>query len=1318
MQDSLLALIPDCLMAQQHGLRMEYSRIAKQRLSPEQRTQAYIGLKKKIDTSLEQVAVRRASIPPIDYPEALPVSAKRDEIKAALLESQVLVLAGDTGSGKTTQLPKMCLDLGFGARGLIGHTQPRRIAARAVAARIAEETQTPLGTTIGYQIRFTDNTEASTLVKLMTDGILLAEIQQDRFLNKYEVLIIDEAHERSLNIDFLLGYLKQLLLKRKDLKIIITSATIDVEKFSAYFDGAPIVSVSGRTFPVDILYRPLESDEDETSELNKPQGDPLTAGIFAALHEIEALERKQKQPLGDVLIFLSGERDIRDLAIELRKQPLRNTEVLPLYARLTPAEQNKIFATHTGRRIVLSTNVAETSLTVPGIVYVIDTGYARISRYSVQSKVQRLPIERISQASANQRAGRCGRVSHGTCIRLYGEDDFLSRAEFTDPEIQRTNLSAVILQMLMLRLGEIESFPFLDKPEQRAINDGYKLLLELGAIDKTRQISSVGRKMAAIPADPRLGRMLIDAASRACLQELLIIVSALSVQDPKESPPEKRQAAREQHQQFVHPESDFLSWVLLWEEYEAHRQALSQGALRQFCKKHFLSFMRMREWRETHRQLHLTCQQLGFKENRRFDARAAIDEINYEAVHRAILSGSLNQLGMKGDDGQYNGSRGRRFAIFPSSALARKGPKWVVTGELIETSRLYATMLGRIEPKWAVEAAGELVKRDYAEAHWEKSRGQVVAFEKISLAGLVLIEKQRVDFSRIDPKLSREIFIREALVGMNLNTRADFYGHNLQMLEALRIDEEKLRRPDIIVGEDQLFDFYSAKIPVGICDSRSLENWLKKEAQQGRKNILHMTKEDLVHRDAGVDLAHYFPDTTIIQNNPVAIAYAFKPGSSDDGTFVDVPVGILAQMRLQDLDWMIPGTIKERCILTLKGLPKLLRKQFIPVPDFVDEFVKTLSLSPNSAPPKESLLSLLKEYARRKKNIQLDLTELEAVELPPYLRPWIRVLDEEGKTLTKGQSLQALQDEYCKGAITTVALDGNHPLERSELRDWDFGTFPKEVLIDTKISVIRYPALVDHGDSVAIVLQETPQLADSLTRKGLITLLIARSAQQKRVILDMLKKLHKTLSLKIASVPSDFENEGLRAIYQLAFEIAQAQIPEDRAGFERLLNSGKSELITTAERFTRLLRDIVDQAFALRRQLVALQAPEFSHAKRDITAQLEYLFAPAYLSSTPADYLLEYPRYLKAISMRLEKLPGQVQKDLEYTNNINRLQNTIQKEIEAIRDPNDALESLCWSIEELRVSIFAQILGTRYPVSEKRITKQLDELQRLGQLTR
>lgn len=1296
MQVSLESLVTDCMLADQHALRMAISRSGKQANNDK-------ALRQRIQASIERVHKRRASIPDIDYPEELPVSQKREEIAQALLQHQVVILAGDTGSGKTTQLPKLCLELGFGAKGLIGHTQPRRIAARSVATRIAEELKVPLGKNVGYQVRFTDNTDEMTLVKLMTDGILLAEIQQDRFLNKYEVLIIDEAHERSLNIDFLLGFLKQLVAKRKDLKVIITSATIDVEKFSKHFSDAPIVAVSGRAFPVDVLYRPPEQDDD----------DPINDAIFAALEEIEQLERQQHKGPGDVLVFLSGEREIRDLALQLRKRQLRNSEVLPLYARLTPAEQNRIFAPHRGRRIILSTNVAETSLTVPGIVYVIDTGYARVSRYSVQSKVQRLPIERISQASANQRSGRCGRVSHGICIRLYSEDDFISRPEFTDPEIQRTNLSAVILQMLMLRLGEIDDFPFLDMPEQKAINDGFKLLFELGAIDKTRGITRIGRKMAAMPADPRLGRMLIEAAARGCLQELLIIVSAMSVQDPRETPAEKRQAAREMHGAFAHPESDFLSWVLLWSSFEKQRQVLTQNALRQYCKKHFLSYLRMREWRETHRQLHLTCQQLGYKENRRADSTKDDEEIDYESVHRAILMGSLNQLGMKGEDGQYVGSRARKFSIFPSSSLFKKGPKWIVTAELIETSKLFATLAASIQPQWAVTAAGDLVKRDYSEAHWEKSRGQVVAFEKVSLFGLVLIEKQKVAYAKIDPALSREIFIREALVGLNLKTKAAFYEHNRVLLESLRKEEEKQRRPDIIVGEELIFDFFSSKIPLGITDTRSLESWLKKEAQQGNKQLLFMSKDDLLHRDLDAQTEHYFPDSTLVQNNPLDIAYSFKPGSHDDGAFVDLPVGILAQMREQDLDWMIPGNIQERCVVTLKGLPKHLRKQFIPVPDFVDEFMSTLALSPKKQVPSLALLQLLREFAKRKKNLELQVAELESVELPPYLRPWLRVLDDKGKELARGQNLQKLQNQFCKGAVTALAEQSKHPIERQGITAWDFGELPNEIVIDAKVRVIRYPALVDHGDSVAIVLQETPALAQTLTRQGLITLFVLRTTQQKRSIIDALRKLKKSLSLKASSLSDNFEEEGLRAVYQLAFATDSMKIPHDNTAFETLLNSGKSNLIPCAERLCRLISEITDQVFALRKHLNSFPGIEFKEARQDIEAQLTGLLSPSYLHSTPAMWLTQYPRYLKAINMRLEKLPRQVAKDSEDTRSINKLGYIIDKGLQANPD-NLVLIEIRWHIEELRVSLFAQTLGTQVPMSVRRLEKRLEEISRQG----
>ncbi|MCB1664581.1 MAG: ATP-dependent RNA helicase HrpA [Pseudomonadales bacterium] len=1306
-QGALQSRIAESLLADQHRFRSAFARLSKSKADPA----ALQGLAEKIDASCTQVALRRASIPAIQYPDSLPVSQRRDDILQAIQSHQVVILAGDTGSGKTTQLPKLCLELGLGAKGLIGHTQPRRIAARSVAARIAEELQVELGSLVGYQVRFTDHTAPGTLVKLMTDGILLAEIQQDRYLNKYEVLIIDEAHERSLNIDFLLGYLKQLLPRRRDLKLIITSATIDVEKFSRHFDDAPIVEVSGRSFPVDVLYRPLESDVGQGGD------DPVADAVYAALKEIETIERGRRQGMGDVLIFLSGEREIRDLALSLRKRQLRDTEILPLYARLTPAEQNRIFSPHRGRRIILSTNVAETSLTVPGIVYVIDTGLARISRYSVQSKVQRLPIEPVSQASANQRAGRCGRVSHGTCFRLYSEDDYLGRAEFTDPEIQRTNLSAVILQMLMLGLGDIQAFPFLDRPEQKAINDGFKLLAELGAINRDRRITPTGRQIAALPTDPRLARMLVEAAGRGCLQEMLIIVSALSVQDPRDVPPDKRQAAREVHQQFAHTDSDFLSWVLLWVAFEEQRQALSQNALKKYCGKHYLSYLRMREWRETHRQLHLTCQQLGYRENRRADALDLASDSDYEAVHRAILSGSLNQIGMKGEEGQYLGSRGRRFAIFPTSTLARKGPKWVVTAELIETSRLYATLAARIEPAWAVDAAGDLVRRDYSEPHWEKRAGRVMAFEKISLFGLVLVERQRVSFAAIDPVASREIFIREALVDMQLHSSAAFYRHNGALLAALRKEEEKLRRPDIIVGEDQIYEFYATRIPPGICEGRSLERWLKQQAQQGAGHLLHMHKEDLLQRSTEVDVAHYFPDSASIQNNPLPIHYAFKPGEQDDGAFVDVPAGVLAQMREADLDWMIPGLIRERCAATLKGLPKQVRKQFIPIPDFVDAFMSTLGLAPGDDAPKSGLLSLLQGFIRKKKGVLLDIAELEAVELPAHLRPRIRVLDAEGKELGHNTSLKQLQERFCQGAVTALSESQQHACERTGIREWNFGVLEKEVVTDDRIRITRYPALVDQGQEVAIVLQETAALADRLSRQGVVTLLILRSTQQKRMIQDMLKKLARSLALKAGDLPAGFEEQALRSIYHLAFATAEMTLPRDQSAFERLLNQGKPELIPTAERFGRLLGEIVEEVFSLRRRLKSFSGKEYGPAMQDIEAQLAQLLGAEYLATTPAQYLKEYPRYLKAIGMRLDKLPAQTAKDSEYSISINKIERHIKAEIDKRKAPLAELEELLWAVQELRVSLFAQTLGTRYPVSEKRLEKRLEALRQQGLLS-
>ena len=1261
----------------------------------------------------EREELRRASVPAISYPEQLPVTQRRQDIAEALQNHQVIVVAGETGSGKTTQIPKICLELGYGVKGLIGHTQPRRLAARSVATRIAQELQVPLGAQVGYQVRFSDHTAPGTLVKLMTDGILLAEIQHDRLLRKYEVLIIDEAHERSLNIDFLLGYLRQLLPRRPDLKVIITSATIDVEKFSAHFGGAPVISVSGRTWPVEILYRPTEEAAGNDDNRDSRTDDSLAGSVLAVLAEIEQTERRERRAPGDVLVFLSGEREIRDLALELRKHPPRNTEVLPLYARLTPAEQARIFAPHTGRRIILSTNVAETSLTVPGIIYVIDAGYARISRYSVQSKVQRLPIERISQASANQRAGRCGRVADGICYRLYSEEDFLSRPLFTDPEIQRTSLAAVILQMLMLGLGDIDAFPFVERPERKAVNDGFKLLFELGAIDRERQVTANGRKMAAMPADPRLACMLVEAERRGCLQELLIIASALSVQDPRENPPDKKQQAREKHRLFEHAESDFLSWVILWTTFEQERQSLGSNALRQYCRNHFLSFLRMREWRETHRQLHLSCQQLGLRHNRG-DLPLPQEDIDYEQVHRAIIRGSLNQLGTRTPEGQFLGSRNRKFALFPTSALHRKPPRWVVTAELIETSRLYATLAARIEPNWAVDAAPYLLKRDYFEAHWEKKRGQVVAFERISLFGLVLVEKQRVSYAQIDPVLSREIFIREALVGRQLQTRAAFYPHNQTLLETLRREEEKHRRPDIVVGEDQMHEFYSSRIPPGISDSRSLERWLR-TLPADSANVLHMDREDLLQRELDADTERNFPDQARIQDNVLPINYRFKPGQEDDGALIQVPVGIVSAMSEADLDWSIPGQLRERCIQLLKGLPKGQRKLFIPIPEFVDAFLT--SLQKDAQHRQRALIDHLREYARRYRNVELDRATLEQVELPQYLRPVIQLVDEQGSLVARSHSLSELKQQFASSPVLTSADNdqrSQHPLEQEGLIDWSFGDLPAEVSINAGITLRRYPALVDQGSSVAILLQDDRDVANRLSRAGLARLFMLRTAQQRSAILKRLKQLEKQLMLKMPAASVDFGEECLLAIYQIAFEIPERDIPRTRLAFDAQLNEGKGELLRSGERFERLLAEVVEAAFQARRKLGSLQGKDMAGIRQDIEEQLSGLIYPGYLATTPPQWLLEYPRYFKGISQRLEKLPQQSARDLENLHSLAKLQSIVKKVIQSSCADSPAGVEFRWMLEELRVSLFAQTLGTRVPVSVRRLEKKLAELEAQG----
>ncbi|ALO46137.1 ATP-dependent RNA helicase HrpA [Pseudohongiella spirulinae] len=1228
----------------------------------------------------------------ISYPPGLPVSEKRAEIATAIRENQVVVVAGETGSGKTTQLPKICLELGLGEKKLIGHTQPRRLAARSVASRIAEELNTTLGKGVGYQVRFSDTTSPDTRIKLMTDGILLAEIQQDKLLSKYDVIIVDEAHERSLNIDFLLGYLKQLLSKRSDLKLIITSATIDVDKFSEHFSAAPVISVSGRSYPVEIIYQDPAELEVESED------DRFHQSVIQALQTLKQHESKTRQPPGDVLVFLSGERDIRELALTLRQLQLPDTEIIPLYARLTQNEQQRIFMPHRGRRIILATNVAETSLTVPGIRYVIDSGLARISRYSVQSKVQRLPVEPISQASANQRAGRCGRVASGICVRLYSENDFLNRPPFTDPEIKRTNLSAVILQMLLLNLGEVESFPFIEPPERRAINDGFRVLEELGAIDANRILTPRGRQMARLPTDPRLACMLVESSRRHCLYDLLIIVSALSIQDPRDTPTDKKQAARQRHAQYADKESDFLSWIRLWHLVELERQALSSSQFRKYCSENYLSWLRLREWRETHRQLMLSCQQQGLKLSRPADEDLADYRPDYEATHRSMLPGALNQIGQRSQDGLYATPRGRKFSIFPSSVLARKQPRWVMSAELIETSRVFATQVARIEPNWVVDAAAHLLRREYFDAHWEKKRGEVVAYEKLSLFGLTLIERRRVSYSKIDPQISRQIFIYQGLLAGDIQLRAPFYAHNQQLLEKYRKQEEKERRPDIVVPDEVLAEFYEQRLPPGINSVATLERWSRKQ-KDPQHTSLHMREADILARDVDVNSQLAYPDLTNVLRNSLKISYQFQPGSERDGASIAVPLTLISQMSQQDLDWAVPGLLQERCVALVKSLPKSIRKQLVPAPEFVEQALKAAD-----AADKPVLTALLAEQAWQQRRVRVPADAWDESTVPVYLRPTVCIIDANGKELARGHVLADLQSRFAGSAKSQK--NPSHGIEQNGLKDWKNFELPEVLEVKEQgIRLLRYPALRDDSDSVAIVLCDTQSAASRLTERGLARLYMFRTAQQRELLANRLKNLQKSLGLKLLSQNTEWPAFALLTVYRLAFATGSVR-PHDSQSFQRQLDVGKADLVATGDRLFRLLQDVYSYAFSVEHRLKSLQA-RFPDSIKDIRHQLELLIPDHFPDSAPSDWIWEYPRYLKALDQRLDKLPSQAEKDRQLSNMIASLQKDWQR---AEQLKPGVLADFQWWLQELRVSSFAQQLGTKGPVSEKRLRKQLEKV--------
>jgi ATP-dependent helicase HrpA len=1251
----------------------------------------------RFQSSCDRVATRKASIPAIRFDGSLPIAAKRDEIRRAIASHQVVVVAGETGSGKTTQLPKICLELGRGTRGLIGHTQPRRLAARSVAARVADELGSPLGELVGFQVRFTDQSSEQSLIKLMTDGILLAETQNDRFLSRYDTLIIDEAHERSLNIDFLLGYLKTILPKRPDLKVIITSATIDLQRFSDHFDGAPIVEVSGRTFPVDVWYRPLSAEVDE--EGNRVEEDlDIDQGILAALQELEAHERATGSMPGDALVFLPGEREIRDTAEYLRKANLRHTEILPLYARLSVAEQQKIFASHAGRRVILATNVAETSLTVPGIVYVIDPGEARISRYSPRSKVQRLPVEPIAQASANQRKGRCGRVAPGICVRLYAEDDFNNRPAFTDPEILRTNLAAVILQMLHLRLGRIEDFPFIEPPDGRAISDGFTLLQELGAVDRSGNITEIGRQLARLPVDPRIGRMLLEASAIGSLDEVLIIASALAVQDPRERPVERQQAADQAHAQWKDDSSDFAAFINLWRGFEAQRQALTQGPLRSWCRRQFLNYLRMREWRETHRQLLLTCRDLNLKLN--------AEPANADAVHRALLAGLLSHLGSKTEDGDYLGARQRRFMLHPSSALAKKRPAWVMVAELTETRRLYGRLAAKIDPLWVEPIAGHLLKSSHSEPHWEKKRAQVVAFEQVSLYGLIIVPRRAVHFGPIDPVASREIFIRQALVAGEWHGRASFNQANRALLAELDELEAKARKRDILVDDETLYRYFDQRVPADIYQLASFERWVRKASQQDPR-LLHMTREELLQRDAREVSKDQYPDTWRWDRVQLPLSYHFEPGHGADGVTLRVPVALLRQLPEERLEWLVPGLIQDKCLALVRGLPKATRKNFVPVPDFVRAALERMVFGQGR------LTQALGNELTRMTGARLPDEIWEGVELPEHLLMRIEVVDADGKVISAGRDYGALCRELSgRPAEAQAPVQAEKPVNTQPAGQ---GVLPESLeRKQAGISVTLFPAWAEEGEAVVERLYDIEAQALAAHRRGVQRLLLERLNEQVRYVRQ------KVTPIKDAAIyyrefgsAQQLTDDIMLAAVDAVFLPADQPLPRDPASLNERLEQGRGDWIPTVERLAKDVLALLKVWHGIQKRLKGRMDLSWALALNDVREQLAHLVYKGFVREVPGEWLKQYPRYLAALEYRLDKLPGQVQRDRVWTDELQHFWQQYKSRAEKYRQegrPDQALVEWRWLLEEYRVSLFAQQLGTRVPVSAKRLNKLWQEM--------
>ncbi|WP_419996874.1 ATP-dependent RNA helicase HrpA [Streptomyces boninensis] len=1289
---------------QRIGRRLEGARRIRK---PEARAAVLKEIADDIGAAELRAESRRAAVPAITYPQQLPVSQKKDDILEAIRDHQVVIVAGETGSGKTTQIPKICLELGRGVRGQIGHTQPRRIAARTVAERVAEELKTQLGEAVGWKVRFTDQVGSDTLVKLMTDGILLAEIQTDRELRQYDTIIIDEAHERSLNIDFLLGYLAQLLPRRPDLKVIITSATIDPERFSRHFGDAPIVEVSGRTYPVEVRYRPLLEEDSDADDR-----DQVTA-ICDAAAEL------QREGDGDILVFLSGEREIRDTADALEKKRLRNTEILPLYARLSHAEQHRVFQRHSGRRIVLATNVAETSLTVPGIRYVIDPGFARISRYSHRTKVQRLPIEPISQASANQRKGRCGRTADGICIRLYSEDDFVTRPEFTDAEILRTNLASVILQMTAAGLGDIEKFPFIDPPDRRNIKDGVQLLEELHALDTAqkdpkKRLTPTGRKLSQLPVDPRLARMVLEAERNGVIREVMVIAAALSIQDPRERPAEKQQQADQQHARFRDETSDFLTYLNLWRYVRDQQKALSSSAFRRMCKREFLNYLRIREWQDIFHQLRTVAKTMGITLN---EAR---DEVDGDRIHQSLLAGLLSHIGLKDTEkNEYLGARSAKFAVFPGSALFKKTPRWLMSAELVETSRLWARVNAKIEPDWIEPLAGHLVKRNHSEPHWEKDRAAVVALERVTLYGVPIVTERKVNYGSIDPETSRDLFIRNALVEGDWRTHHKFFADNRKLLTEVEELEHRARRRDILVDDEALFDFYDQRIPADIVSGAHFDSWWKKK-QRDEPDLLGFEKSMLINERAEGVTKDDYPDSWRQGKLKLRVTYQFEPGTDADGVTVHVPLQVLNQLSSDGFEWQIPGLREDVVTELIRSLPKPIRRNYVPAPNFAKRFLD------QAVPLQEPLTTAMARDLQRMVGVRISPEDFDWDKVPDHLKITFRVSDERRRKIAEAKDLETLRiklkpktraaiNKAFEQASTTRDAEGAPaaPMQRTGLTSWTIGALPRT--FETRRGgqpVKAYPALVDEGETVAVRLYDTePEQAEAMWRGTRRLILLNLPSNPAKFANDTLSNQQK-LALSRSphgSVQALFEDCTTAAADRLI--AANGGPAWDEESFKKLFDAVRADIVDATMATIRQTQEVLAAWHSCEGRLKSIKSPVLLPSLTDVRNQLAALIKPGFVTEHGVRRLPDLMRYLVAADRRLTQLPTNAQRDAARMAKVHEMQDEYAWLLEQLppgRPVPAAVRDIRWMLEELRVSYFAHALGTAYPISDKRIVKAID----------